>query len=172
MIKTISNGNEITTSIKGSKELVRLKVDTGSPITILSYNDAYNVLGKESNNINDILENANTIYKFDAYNSNSSIKAVKCYFKNVLVGNELIDKFYFYLNTDIECKSTSLLGMDFIGKCTGNLNTGGSLTLNYQRWYKSNADISDYAFIGSLEHESSNTRHGDRIIDVSLPEII
>lgn len=172
MIDTVSNGNMILTFIQGSGEGALLKIDTGSPITILSYNDAYNVLGKESNNINNILKNADTIYKFDAYNSNSSVKAVKCYFKNVLVGNERIDKFYFYLNTDIECKSTSLLGMDFIEKCTGNLNTGGNLTLNYQRWYKSNNDVSDYAFIGSLEHESRDIKNDKLFLSTSLPEIL
>ena len=172
MINTISNSNIILTFIQGSGEGVLLKIDTGSPITILSYSDVCTVLGKESDSVDDILKNTNIIYEFNTYSLTDSVKAVKCYFKNVLVGNERIDKFYFYLNTNIECKSTSLLGMDFIEKCTGNLNTGGNLTLNYQRWYKSNADVSDYTFIGSLEYESSNIKSNKLFLDTSLPDIL
>ena len=62
--------------------------------------------------------------------------------------------------------------MDFIEKCTGNLNTGGNLTLNYQRWYKSGEDVSDYTFIGSLEYESSNIKNDKLFLSTSLPDIL
>ena len=171
MIKTRLYSNSIIVRVRGKNNGIYLKIDTGSPITVLSYNDAVVILDTSIEKLGEKIKKIKDVETYYTY-SNGQIRVVKCCINNVNIGGDIVREFYFYLNTDIECKSTSLLGMDFIEKCTGNLNTGGNLTLNYQRWYKSNEDISDYAFIGSLESEYSNIKKDRLFLDTSFPDIL
>lgn len=151
---------------------IYLKLDTGSPITVLSYRNTLSMLNINNTELDNIIDNSSNEEIFYTYGGNSYVKVKRCCCSNVYVGGEKIDKFYFFLNMDKGCKSMSLLGMDFILRCTGNLNVCGNLTLSYQKWYRDNIDISNYTFIGSLEYNYSKFKKSGLFLETSLPDIL
>lgn len=177
IVCSIDNGAIKVDMSYGNSDAVSMKVDTGSPVTIVSKRAISKLLGIPIISINKKLEKELPEYKkfiFTGYGGSKS-EAILCRMTNVFIGDELVNEIYLYLNLSNDKNIMPLLGMDFIGRCNGRLDVDNALYLNVVK--NANINHRNTVFqINELVELKSNpeyiVRDNKLILDVSLPEII
>lgn len=107
----------------------RLKVDTGSPVTIIDLNTLSTLLKCDINLLGDwALSHADLERVFVSYTGNN-IKTIPCKLRNVYLDDVWHDSLYFFLNTSSQV-FTPLLGMDYISRCKIEGNPKQALVLD------------------------------------------
>lgn len=169
----------------GINEGIIMKVDTGSPVSLLSKFHITQIFGYPQFVVNKVISEDSSKYSkvyFNTYNNKGVVSCIPCRMSNVNIGGETVGEFNFYLNLSNDEDITPLLGMDFLNRCNGNLIGEKYLTL-YLTSSPVNViipecvmQINEIRFKEELEHESNNVRSNivrDKLfLDTSLPEII
>lgn len=93
---------------------VTFKIDTGSPVTIMSISDIARML---FSTVADIRNKLNKFKRVD-FTTYSGGKVSLCpvYIRNVSVEGLSLDILYAFVNIDVD-ESTNLIGMDFLSAC-------------------------------------------------------
>ena len=109
-----SNGSYAARVIFPRDNRILAKIDTGSPVTIMSLPELCDMLGINTKSVLDILRNFNKV-PFTAYTGNG-VQACPVYFRNVVVDNCAVDRFPVFVNT-ANVERNMLVGSDFISAC-------------------------------------------------------
>lgn len=109
-----------------------IKLDTGSPVTIMTVRHLSLILKCSISRILRLLSSNNGIkrHSFKSY-TGDDISAVLCRLCNVKIGDTVVSNFYFYLNLDTKARGNALIGVDFIRCCSISACIDGSINLNY-----------------------------------------
>ena len=183
MLRTRYQDGNILIDISCKKYTWSLKVDTGSPITILSLDDVSDILRVPKDNIVSYIRKNikhSDMLHFKSYTGNN-IDVIQCCLKDVIIGGQFIDCLYFMLNISSSGQFTGLLGLDFLSGCTGRLDLKCYIEFELIQQSKPLYDIKTIQ-VNNIEYSALSNVHvkndtcsiicGDRIIDVSLPDII
>lgn len=123
------NDHSVLTKIKvlNSRSIVTLKVDTGSPITLLSCKSLHKLTGYSIDEIRRFIDGSDALTFHGV--GGASIRVVPCSIRNIILGDEntvnnkiSIDLFTTFVTDDN--MSIGLLGMDFLEACVVNMTFG------------------------------------------------
>ena len=130
IIKFKRNGLSYSSRLKyvGS---IEVKIDTGSPVTILNYTQLALLLSSSKIQLIKIVEQSNIKKRYFQSYTGDTISTTLCRLRNVKLGESLISNFYFYLNLDVSASGNALIGVDFIKCCSVSGHARDSINLNY-----------------------------------------
>lgn len=119
----LKTGNGYVTTIEFvNKEVVWVKLDTGSYATVLPLKTLCKVLGtSDMEGVREELVSYKSTQCISYTGHTSTL--VPVYVRNVNIDGLILDKFYFYVNVDPE-SNTPLIGMDFIAACRFDRSEG------------------------------------------------
>lgn len=133
----LEDGNMVT-SIKRGNKSIKVKVDGNFKYTVLSKRDLEILY-----NLNDRIIRSYLIYHEGDYGSyrfpdkNRYNRLIISSMKNINIGGQHLDKFMFLINNDsVPDREESILGADFLSRCSGTLSKGCLLDLQYDDSYE------------------------------------
>lgn len=110
---------------------IEVKLDTGSPVTVLNYTQLALLLSFSKIQLIKFMEQSNIKKSYFHSYTGDNISTTLCRLRNVRLGEFLINNFYFYLNLDISASGNALIGADFIKCCSVSGHAKDSINLNY-----------------------------------------
>lgn len=165
----------------GINEGIIMKVDTGSPVSLLSKFHITQIFGYPQFVVNKVINEDSGKYskvRFNTYNNKGIILCIPCRMSNVNIGGETVGEFNFYLNLSNDEDITPLLGMDFLNRCNGNLIGGKHLTLDLMSRPVNVIipdgimQINEIRFKEELENGTNGIKSDKLFLDTSLPDIL
>lgn len=154
----LEDGNMVSSITKGNKS-IKVKVDGNFKYTVLSKRDLEILY-----NLNDGIVRSYLIHHEGDYGSyrfpdkNRYNRLIISSMENINIGGQHLGKFMFLIDNDsVSDREESILGSDFLSRCSGTLYKGCSLDLQYDDSYediKYNGSSLDVDYINWFGFES------------------